>query len=96
MDHGVTFELIIGKWGDESTPADRYAIWLRYGVTAKGAGFMVIDAQANVDDQLVGKAMKRQDVVGTPLAEQAFALADEVWLHEKRIGEIKRWPQRLH
>jgi hypothetical protein len=96
LDRGASVELLIGDWGEESKATDRQAVLLRYGVTAKGAGFMVVDAEAPASDDLVGKALKRKEVVGTPLAEQAFALADAIWLKEKRIAEIRMWPKRLH
>lgn len=51
---------------------------------------MVIDASSRpaVRNELMGLALAREAVVGTPIAEVAFAIVDAVWLHDSRIGEI--------
>jgi hypothetical protein len=95
LERGASFEFILGNWRAESTAADRRAIMLRYGVTPQAAGFMVVDAPTRADDELVGKALKRKEVVGTPLAAQAFALADAVWLQDKRLAALRLWPKLL-
>jgi hypothetical protein len=87
------FEFIIGQWTDESTTEDRQLVALAYRVTAKGAGFMVIDAKKRDDDELVSKALKRDDVIGTPLADEVFALADAVYLNDPRLAALRQWPK---
>jgi hypothetical protein len=37
---------------------------------------------------LVGKALARSQVIGTPLARAAFECVDAIWLHDERIAEI--------
>jgi hypothetical protein len=90
---GATFEFIIGQWTEESTAADRQLVALAYRVTPKGAGFMVIDATKRDDDELVLKALTRDEVVGTPLADEVFALGDAVYLNDHRLAELRQWPK---
>jgi hypothetical protein len=90
---GATFEFIIGQWTEESTAEDRQLVALAYRVTAKGAGFIVIDAKKRDDDELVSKALTRDDVIGTPLADEVFALADAVYLNDPRLAALRQWPK---
>jgi len=48
---------------------------------------MVVDATERpiANSPLVGGALRRQDVVGTPLAEQVFGLVDAIFLQDSRI-----------
>ena len=52
---------------------------------------MVIDGEGRrADDRSICKrSMKREEVVGTPLADEAFRLVDALWLTEPRIDEVK-------
>src|SRR5687767_14462494 len=43
-DHGAHFDLIIGKWDEDSTPHDRIAVSLEYRIVNHQGSFMVIDA----------------------------------------------------
>lgn len=90
---GATFEFIIGQWTDESTADDRQLVALAYRATPKGAGFMVIDAKKRDDDELVSKALKRDEVIGTPLADEVFALGDAVYLNDPRLKALPPWPK---
>jgi hypothetical protein len=51
---------------------------------------MVIDAAGRhvAQSELVGKALARTDVMGTPLAREVFAFVDAVWLNDDRIREV--------
>jgi hypothetical protein len=56
---------------------------------------MVIDSghrPANTS-QLCGRALKRADVIGTPLASEVFQLVDAIWLQDARIAEVRRLAQ---
>src|SRR5262245_58702006 len=43
-DHGALFDLIVGRWGEGASAADRVAVTLDYRLLDDGPGFMVIDA----------------------------------------------------
>lgn len=86
--HPANVDLIIGRWGDDSTAEERCAVSLVYFEEDERPGVMVIDAaQRPVSaSTLVGAAMTREDVVGTPFASVAFAIFDAVIAQDKRLG----------
>ena len=88
--HGAHFDLIIGKWGEGATVSDRSAVALEFRRTEQGPSFMVIDASGRPAGRssLVGSALARAAVIGTPLARVAFDIVDAVWIQESRIREI--------
>lgn len=88
--HGAAFYFILGRWGDGTTASDRFAVALRYRADAEATGFMIVDAgETSIGSHsLVGKALSREEVVGTPLAQEIFGLVDFIWLNDKRLSEI--------
>ena len=55
--------------------------------------FMVIDAEgrpAAKPGALADRALRRDQVIGTPLAAEVFAMLDAIWLNDRRIGELTR------
>jgi len=40
------------------------------------------------ESDLVGRALRRDEVIGTPLAPVAFELVDAIWMQDERIGEL--------
>jgi hypothetical protein len=89
-EHGAHFDLIFGLWGDNTTPADRYAVSLEFRRTGEGPAFMVIDSPKRPvgQSELVGRALRRDEVIGTKFAADAFELVDAIWLQERRISEV--------
>jgi hypothetical protein len=88
--HGATFYVILGSWGDDATAADRFAVVLRYRADTEAKGFMVVDADKTqiASHPLVGRALRRDEVVDTPLAKEVFDFVDFLWLNDDRISEI--------
>lgn len=84
-DRGARLDLVLGRWGRDTTGADRYAVSLEYRRTDRGPAFMVVDATTN---ELAGRALRRDQVIGTALASQVFGLVDAIWLHDRRISEV--------
>ena len=78
-DHGVAFDLALGRWGDNTTPEDRYAVALDFRHDANA--FTIVDATGRVADnpQLVSAALVRDTILATPLSHQVFAVADAVY-----------------
>jgi hypothetical protein len=94
-DHGAKFDLILGKWGDSASKVDRYSVALDLRLIDGSAQFMVVDAldRATSGSPLVGTALKRSDVIDTPLAPQIFAIVDAVYMsHGAR--ELHDWSER--
>jgi hypothetical protein len=93
-DHGAAFDLIVGAWGEGATSADRSAVALEFRVVGGSPQFMVVDAETRptADSGLVGKALARADVIGSPLAAHVFEIVDAVYLGEKALEELRGWP----
>jgi len=91
-DHGATFDLILGKWGDSAAKNDRYSVALDYRLIDGAPQFMVVDAtdRATSDSSLVETALKRSDVIGTPLARQVFVIVDAVYMSDS-VAEVRHW-----
>jgi hypothetical protein len=91
-DHGAHFDFILGKWGDSAAANDRYTVALDYRLINGAPQFMVVDAVGRVtsDSPLMGAALNRADVIGTPLAPQVFAIVDAVYMSPSG-DEIRGW-----
>lgn len=52
---------------------------------------MVIDGDGRPADSrdLCGRALKRVEVIGTPLADGVFAFVDTIWNQDTRIDDLK-------
>lgn len=58
-----------------------------------GPQFTVTDAEgrpAAKPGALADRALRRDQVIATPLATEVFAMLDAIWLNDKRIGELTR------
>jgi hypothetical protein len=88
---GASFELILGKWGDAAGAADRSAVALSYRLLENGPAFMVVDAAGRhvAGSSLVGRALSRSEVVGTPVAELVFAVTYAMLAEDHRFAEIR-------
>ncbi len=86
-EYGAHFDLIVGEWGEASEDVDRQAVALEF---QPGFGVMVKDAGSRkiASERIAGKAMSREDVIGTPLAQQVFDIFDTIWLQDGRIAEV--------
>ena len=85
LEHDPLFELVIGPWGDGTEAEDRFCVALIF--RASMGSFMVIDAHENrvSSSSLAGTGLRRDEVIGTPLAPQVFALVDAIWLKDRRL-----------
>jgi len=90
--HDPHFDLVIGAWGNGARPEDRVLVSLLHRA-GPGGGVMVIDGWGRpADDRaLCGRAMGREEVVGSPLAANSFALFDAIWLQDERVAELREW-----
>jgi hypothetical protein len=89
-DHGANFDLALGKWGEGTSAADRCLVALAYRLTEDGPSFMVIDADGRpaADGTVAGRVLKRAEVVGRPVAQQAFAVVDAILAQDGRVAEL--------
>jgi len=91
-DHLSNFDFLIGKWGEGATEQDRVLVSFTYnGTHEDGGAFMVIDSEGRpaAKSDLCGRALKREEVLGTSLMDKACAIIDAVWLNDPRIDEVK-------
>jgi hypothetical protein len=90
-DQGANIDLVIGKWVEDAAAEDRQAVAIAYRLMETGPSMMVIDAAERPvarNTELVGRALRREDVVETPLATQAFAIADAILEQDERVAEL--------
>ncbi|SFI99418.1 hypothetical protein [Planctomicrobium piriforme] len=89
-DHYPNVDFVVGQWGDGVCSDLRKLVALRYRPDSDGGQFMVIDAAGRpADDRSIcGRALTRDEVIGTPLAEEIFSMIDAVWLGDPRIEEV--------
>jgi hypothetical protein len=89
-DHGASFDLIIGKWGERASAADRSVVSLMYRLEETGPSFMVIDAadRPAATGGMADHALRRSDVIGKPIAQTAFAIVDAILTQDERVAEV--------
>jgi hypothetical protein len=87
QDNGADIDIVLGEWGDGTSPADRHAISLLHRESeGEPPALMVIDARAKFHDgELAGHGLRREDVIGTPLAHQLFSIVDAIYLQDGRF-----------
>lgn len=90
LDRGAHFDLIIGEWGDDTSASDRNAVSLEHRVLENGPAVMVIDASSReiADNDLVGTALDREDIIDSPFARDVFELYDVIMAQDERLKEI--------
>src|SRR5262245_21851650 len=69
---GATWDIVLGRWGDETSATDRFAARLlsRHGETND---FMVVDGYPTAMVSLAAVSLRRNEIVGRPLAQEIFA-----------------------
>jgi hypothetical protein len=87
-DSGALWDIVVGEWGDEATPAERSVARVHYQ-TGENEGFAVLDADDAAIDGLARNRLKRADIIGKPLAQQIFAVCDAVYLQDGRLHELR-------
>lgn len=89
-DHGALFDLILTPQTDKGTPAERLLVALNYRLTQTGPEFMVIDGSGRpaAKSGLVSRALARSEVIGEPVAEEAFAVVDAILEQDVRVAEL--------
>ncbi|MGL4239219.1 hypothetical protein [Tabrizicola sp.] len=87
-DHPANFDLIYGSWGEGTTKCDRSAVSLIHFENAGVPGVSVVDTtnRPAATSELVGSALTRHDVIGTPMAQEVFAIFDAVMVQDPRLS----------
>jgi hypothetical protein len=85
---GANLDLVLGRWGHDATADDRFGVALIHRQQADGTpSLMVIDAadRPMSNGDLATTALAREDVIGTPIAEQVFSLVDAIYEQDGRF-----------
>ena len=85
---GANLDLILGRWGEGASADDRVVISMLHRQQPDGSpALMVIDAadRPAAKGELANTALARAEVIGTPLAAQAFALVDAIYEQDGRF-----------
>jgi hypothetical protein len=87
----ATFDLIIGRWGEGAGATERKAVSLSFRHMQSGPAFMVQNASVRpvATNFLVKEALDRDAVLGTPVADDVFAVCDLVYLADPRIEDLR-------
>lgn len=84
--YGANFDLIFGlrNEGGGAQPGTAASLLFRL---ENGGSFMVIDADDRefTKDEFAGRALRREDVVGKPIAHERFALCDAIVMQDERL-----------
>ena len=87
-DPGANLDIVLGKWGDDTATTDRVAVSLLHRERPDGTpAMMVIDAsdRRTGDGTLASQALRRNEVIGMPIAAQVFALVDAIYEQDDRF-----------
>jgi hypothetical protein len=94
-EHGADIQLIMGDWSETSTNKDRFLVQAHFFIDAGQPNFMVVDAdRSTVEKSLCRDRLKREDVIGTPIATGVFAMLDAIYGSESAAG-IRAWTPTL-
>jgi len=81
---GANVDLVLGGWGDGTSRAGRACVSLLHRQMEDGKpSLMIVDAKA--EPEIADKPLKRCEVIGTPLADQVFRLADAIYEQDDRF-----------
>lgn len=87
-EHPANLDLIIGPWGEGTARQDRVAVSAIHFEKDGRLGIMLIDAAERPTSRssLVARSMRRDEVLNTSLATQAFAMIDAILVGDTRLG----------
>lgn len=94
FENGANIDVILGKWGEGTGAADRYAIGLEYRVLDDGPSLRVKDAERTPAKSAVADHfLKRTDVIGGSLADTVFAICDTFLIQDQRLTALWHAPE---
>lgn len=90
-DHPANIDLVMGHWGEAASSEQRFLVSLLLTLRDCRPDVLVIDAGDRPiarQHELVSRALRRDQVIGTPLATEVFALIDAIFLDDPRVTEV--------
>lgn len=98
LENGADFHIILRGWGNDVSASDSYAVSLQYRVPDDGPAFLVVDAGPDRLARLGALAdhcLKRNDVIGGPLAPIAFDICDAILAADGRLAALWDVPEGI-
>jgi hypothetical protein len=88
--HGANVDLIMGAWGDGSTPAQRVAVSLVYRIGPHGPEFATIDPddRQHARSGMAGRNIPGRHVLGNMVGADAYAFTHAIFGQDKRVAEL--------
>jgi hypothetical protein len=90
-DHPANIDLVMGRWGETASADERFLVSMVLTLRNGGPDVIVTDATSRPlakKRDLVSRALKRGQVIGTPLASEVFGLVDAIFLSDPRVPEL--------
>jgi hypothetical protein len=96
FENGADFHIILRGWGEDADASDRHAVSLEYRILDNGPAFMVVDARMDRVAKvgaLADRCLKRNDVIGGPLAPIVFDICDAILTEDGRLAALWEAPE---
>lgn len=89
-DHGVNFDLVIGKWGEDSTVCDRAIVSLAFRPFEFGANITPIDSKGRLPraENLAQLELPASEVFERPIGQQALLFVNCILTQDQRVPDI--------
>ena len=87
LERGVQILVSIGRFGEGTVSTMRNMIAAECRMNGERPSFMIVDADKVVleDQELFGKGLSRDEVLKSPLKDQAFAVLDHLCFCDERV-----------
>jgi hypothetical protein len=89
-ERGAQLAISIGAWGGDATPDGRSCIGIECRLIDGAPAYRIADAAETpwAKEAFLGRMLLRDDVIGTPLAQQVFDVLDAITADETRFGSF--------
>jgi hypothetical protein len=90
-DNEANFDLVIGAWGDGTSPADRMSVAVEYKVVDTAPAFRIIDAALRpyANGKIAERALTREEALQDEYRAYVFAILDAIYLDDPRIDALR-------
>jgi hypothetical protein len=88
--HGANIDLLMGQWGEDSTPEQRVAVSIVYRIGEHGPEFFSIDPDERPHAQsgLATNFIPGRHVLGNPVGADAYAFMHAILGQDQRVAEL--------
>ena len=87
----ANFDLIIGRWGDDTYAKDRVSVALKFRKRETGPAYRIINARDRpyAKSDLVGEALDREAVLQSASRDEVFACCDVIYQEDPRLAVLR-------